>query len=130
LEDRVIQPIQDYVLIRRHETRKIGRFFVPARRNPNDDLKPRFGTVEAVGPGKRATNGSRLPMPVAVGDVVMFSLESGYVTQLPGLGPTDTRLLIRVTGILAVLEGVADESGLGEPWPGYIVDGPQDNEAA
>ena len=39
--------------------------------------KPQQGTVVAVGPGKLLDNGTRAPMAVAVGDVVLFGKYSG-----------------------------------------------------
>jgi chaperonin GroES len=39
--------------------------------------KPQEGTVVAVGPGKLNDDGTRTPMEVAVGDVVVFSKFAG-----------------------------------------------------
>ena len=39
--------------------------------------KPQTGTVVAVGPGKLTDEGKRLPVDVAVGDMVVYSKYSG-----------------------------------------------------
>ncbi len=39
--------------------------------------KPQEGTVVAVGPGKLADDGKRIPMEVAVGDTVIYSKYAG-----------------------------------------------------
>ncbi len=39
--------------------------------------KPQEGEVIAVGPGKLTDDGSRLPMDVAVGDIVIYSKYAG-----------------------------------------------------
>jgi chaperonin GroES len=39
--------------------------------------KPQTGTVVAVGPGKLTDEGNRLPVDVAVGDMVVYSKYSG-----------------------------------------------------
>ncbi len=39
--------------------------------------KPQEGTVVAVGPGKLADDGKRIPMEVAVGDTVVYSKYAG-----------------------------------------------------
>jgi chaperonin GroES len=123
MEDGVsVRLLHNQVLIRRTPDEKVGRFFVPG----NADTKPRIGIVEAVGPGKRAKNGERIPMSVRVGDRVRFDAgHKGYVVNLPGSHPLDTRLIIPEDGILAVLVAGAEASSLGSPWPSYITDGVQ-----
>lgn len=111
-----IQPMHDYVMIRRLPDTQIGRIHIP----DTVDTKPRIGIVEAIGPGRRAKDGTRIPMSVNVGDRVSFSLESGFVNQLPGERHRDAKLLIRDTGILAVLDPEAEASALGSPWPEYV----------
>lgn len=128
-----IRPMHDYVLINRIPDKQVGRILIP----DTVDTKPRIGIVEAVGPGRRDRHGNRIPMQTKVGDRVVFSLESGYVTQLPGRGPLETRLLVREGGlrretgkveggIVAILDEESPASALGTPWPGHVADGPQD----
>lgn len=131
-----IRLLHDYVMIRRIPDKQIGRILIP----DTVDTKPRIGIVEAVGPGLKLEDGSRQPMHCKVGDRVVFSLDSGFVTQLPGRGPNDTRLLVREGGltreggrteggILAILDPTSDASALGSPWPEYVGDAPQDHAA-
>lgn len=115
--------LHDYVMIRRIPDRQVGRIVVP----DTVETKPRIGIVEAIGPGRKGKDGTRLSMAVDVGDRVSFSLESGYVNSLPGMLPHDTRLLIRETAILAVLDAESEASAVGSPWPGFITEGPQDH---
>ena len=48
--------------------------------------KPQEGEVVAVGPGRLLDNGNYAPMPVAVGDIVLFAKYSG--TELKRDGET------------------------------------------
>lgn len=62
--------------------------------------KPQKGKVLAVGPGKFDNNGKRIPMEIAVGDVVLFTK----------YGPTEVKvdgkelLVLNQSDVLAVLE--------------------------
>jgi chaperonin GroES len=61
--------------------------------------KPQKGTVLAVGPGDRDEAGKRIPLDVAVGDVVLFAKYSGTEIKVDG-----KKLLIqRESDILAIL---------------------------
>src|SRR5687768_152764 len=122
MEDGIaLRPYSDYVLIRRIPDAQVGRIVVPG----NVDTKPRIGIVEAIGPGRVLKTGARAPMAVSVGDRVKFSLDSGYVSRLPGERFGDARLLIRETAIEAVLPAEVEASAVGSPWPAYITEGPQ-----
>lgn len=46
--------------------------------------KPQQGRVVAVGSGKLINNGERVPMPVHVGDVVLFAQYAGSEVKLAG----------------------------------------------
>jgi len=63
--------------------------------------KPLRGEVIAVGPGRVATNGSRLEMPVAVGDQVVYGKYSGNEIQFQG----DDFKILRADEILATING-------------------------
>lgn len=124
-------PMHDYVVIRRLPDTQIGRIHMPA----SVDTKPRIGIVEAVGPGLKLPDGQRMPMLTQVGDRVVFSLDSGFIVQMPG-DTFEERLLVREGGlrrengtreggIVAILEE-GEASALGSPWPSFITEGPQD----
>lgn len=117
-----MQPLHDYVLIRRIPDAQVGRIVIPS----TAETKPRIGIVEAVGPGKLLKNGRRAPMSVAVGDRVKFDAGAkGYVTRLPGERHSEARLLIPEGGIECVLPPEAEASAIGSPWPKYITEGVQ-----
>ena len=46
--------------------------------------KPQQGTVVAVGPGRLMDNGTRAPMAVKVGDLVLFGKYSGSDVEVSG----------------------------------------------
>lgn len=62
--------------------------------------KPQQGKVIAVGPGRIAENGERLPMSVSVGDTVLFARYAGTEVKLDG---TEYRIMSE-SEILAVVE--------------------------
>jgi len=79
------RPIQDQVLVRREnenfEKVSPGGIVIP-------DIYRKvslFGTVEAVGPGKRNKKGERLPVSVRVGDKVVLSIYNGQLIQIDGV---------------------------------------------
>jgi chaperonin GroES len=47
--------------------------------------KPQDGTIVAVGPGRLTDDGNRVPMEVAVGDVVVYSKYAGTEYKLDGI---------------------------------------------
>ncbi len=62
--------------------------------------KPTEGQIIAAGPGARDEAGKRIPMPVKVGDVVVYGKWSGMDLELEG---KDYKIL-SVSDILAVRE--------------------------
>ncbi|MGB8367349.1 MAG: co-chaperone GroES [Candidatus Babeliales bacterium] len=70
-----LRPLGDRVLVKRMETEeKTGAgIIIPDAAKE----KAQTGTVLAVGPGKKNTNGSVVPLEVQVGDVIYFSKYSG-----------------------------------------------------
>ncbi len=61
--------------------------------------KPQEGKVIAVGPGRVADDGSRLPMDVKVGDTVIYAKYAGSEVKLG----TEEYLIISESDVLAVL---------------------------
>ena len=70
-----IKPLGDRVVIKQlaSEEMTAGGLYIP----DSAKEKPQEGEVVAVGPGKMMENGSLSPMPVKVGDIVLFSKYSG-----------------------------------------------------
>ncbi len=70
-----VQPLGDRVLLKPLSVEEMGTrstfgIIIP---DTVDKEKPEQGTVVAVGPGRRAENGSLVAVSVAVGDRVVFS---------------------------------------------------------
>jgi len=70
-----IQPLGDRVVVKplEKEEKTKGGIFLPDTAKE----KPQDGKVLAVGPGKLSDDGKRLPMDVAVGDIVIFAKYGG-----------------------------------------------------
>ncbi len=70
-----IKPLDDRIVIQQveaEETTASGLVLPDTAKE-----KPQEGTVVAVGPGRVDDNGTRVPMDVAVGDVVIYSKYGG-----------------------------------------------------
>jgi chaperonin GroES len=62
--------------------------------------KPQQGEVIAAGPGRRDDDGKRIPMDVAVGDIVLYAKYGGTEIKI-----NDQKLLIlKETDVLAIVE--------------------------
>jgi len=94
-----IKPLNDRIVIKRFEAegKTSGGILLPdSARN-----KPQRGEVLAVGPGRVLKDGSRQPLQVKVGDVVLFTNWAGdEFKQSHG----DDVLLMREEDVLAVVE--------------------------
>ena len=62
--------------------------------------KPSKANVLAVGPGKYDENGKLIPMPVKVGDVVVFAKYAGTEVKADG----EDYLIVRASDLLAVMD--------------------------
>ena len=89
LEDRIVISINDA------ETTTASGIVIPDTAKE----KPQEGTVLAVGPG-RFEDGARVPLDVAVGDVVLFSKYGGTEVKLG----VDEYLVLSARDVLAVIE--------------------------
>ena len=70
-----IQPLGDRVVVKPLEKEDMtkGGIYLPDTAKE----KPQEGKVLAVGPGKMSDEGKRLPMDVAVGDIVIYAKYGG-----------------------------------------------------
>ncbi len=69
-----LEPLGNKVVVERDpEEEKLGSILLPDQARE----KPRKGKVVAVGPGKMLDNGQLAPMPVVVGDVILFRSWAG-----------------------------------------------------
>jgi len=62
--------------------------------------KPQEGTVVAIGPGRVDDSGNRVPMDVAVGDVVIYSKYGGTEVKYAG----EEYLILSARDVLAVVQ--------------------------
>ena len=75
-------PLGDRVLVRQdqaEETTAAGLYIASESKE-----KPQSGVVVAVGEGKLTREGNRLPMPVAVGDHVVFAKYGSTEVEVDG----------------------------------------------
>lgn len=94
----VFHPLNDYVLIRRHEVEEQQQGGITIPDTAKD--KPQQGEVLAVGPGKHLDNGQRLQMAVAVGNHVLFGKYAGTEIRIDH----EDLLVLRESDIFGVLE--------------------------
>lgn len=95
-----IKPLGDRIVIRRFEAEEktVGGILLPdSARN-----KPQKGKVLHVGPGHLLKDGSRRPLQVKEGDIVLFTNWAG--DEFKESRGEDV-LLMREEDVLAVLEG-------------------------
>lgn len=93
-----IKPLEDRILVQplEAETTTASGLVIPDTAKE----KPQEGKVIAAGPGRIDDKGNRVPMDVAVGDVVIFSKYGGTEVRYNG----QDYLLLNARDILAVVE--------------------------
>ena len=90
-----IQPLGDRVVVKpleQEEKTKSGIYLPDTAKE-----KPQEGKVLAVGPGKMSEDGKRLPMDVAVGDIVIYAKYGGTDIKEDGV----ELMILRESDILA-----------------------------
>jgi chaperonin GroES len=95
-----LKPLGDRLVVRRSasEDKSAGGILLPdAAKN-----KPQKGEVLAVGAGRLLKDGTRRPLQVKKGDVVLFTAWAG--DEFHERGSKDAILLMREEDVLAVLE--------------------------
>ena len=93
-----LRPLQDRVIIKRldNERTTASGLVIPETAAE----KPDQGEVIAVGAGKKADNGSIIPMEVKVGDKVLFSKYTGQTVKVDG----EDLLVVQESDILAIID--------------------------
>ncbi|MBY4797175.1 co-chaperone GroES [Collinsella sp. AGMB00827] len=93
-----LKPLADRVLVKPDaaEQKTASGLYIAS----NAQEKPQRGTVVAVGEGKRAENGERIPVDVKAGDVVIYGKFGGNEIKVDG----EDYLLMRADDIYAVVE--------------------------
>lgn len=92
------KPLFNNILIERvdEETTTKGGIIIPDTAKE----KPSRGRVLAVGEGSTLENGTKQPMSVKVGDVVLFSKWGGTEIKLDG----KDRVIMKETDVLGIIE--------------------------
>ena len=92
-----LRPLHDRVVVRRvkEEEKTKGGIIIPDTAKE----KPQEGEVVAVGPGRVADNGNRVPVDVAVGDKVIYSKYGGTEVKYAGA----EYLILSARDVLAVI---------------------------
>ncbi|MBC8394922.1 MAG: co-chaperone GroES [Deltaproteobacteria bacterium] len=93
-----LKPLQDRILVQRVEekTTTKGGIIIPDTAKE----KPAEGKVIAVGAGKVADDGKRIPLEIKKGDRVLFGKYAGTEVQIEG----DEYLIMREDDILGIIE--------------------------
>jgi len=93
-----IRPLQDRLILKRveEEEKTKGGIIIP----DSAKEKPQEGEITAVGPGKVADDGKKIPMDVKEGDRVLFSKYAGTEIKIDG----EEHLIMREDDILGVIE--------------------------
>jgi chaperonin GroES len=93
-----IRPLGDRILVLRvqEEEKTSGGIIIPDTAKE----KPQEGKVVAVGPGKTAEKGERIPMTVKAGDRILFGKYAGNEINIDGV----EHLIMHEDDILGIVE--------------------------
>ena len=93
-----IVPLSDYVLVKPEEEaeEKIGMIIIP----DTAQEKPAEGEIIAVGPGKLAKDGKKIPLEVQVGNKVIYGKHAGTEVK----ADEAEYLMMRESDIFAIIE--------------------------
>jgi chaperonin GroES len=93
-----LKPLQDRILVQRvkEEEKTKGGIIIPDTAKE----KPAEGKIVAVGNGKMADDGKRIPLEVKEGDRVLFGKYSGTEVKVEG----EEFLIMREDDILGIIE--------------------------
>jgi len=96
-----VRPLHDRIIVQRLEEgeQQIGGIIIP----DSAKEKPQQGKVLAVGSGKINDEGTRIPLDVKPGNLILFGKYSGQEIKLDG----EEYLIVKEDEVLAVIEGDA-----------------------
>ena len=94
----MLKPLNDNILVQRREQESVskGGIIIP----DSAKEKPAEAIIEAVGPGNRANDGTRIAPDVKPGELVLFGKFMGTEVKLNG----EDYVILREQDILAVIE--------------------------
>jgi len=90
-----LQPLADLVLVRPTKKEEVSRGGIVLPDTAKE--KPQEGDVLAVGPGRVSESGNKVPMSIAVGDIVVYSKYGGTEITVDG----EDLILLHESDILA-----------------------------
>ena len=93
-----IKPLEDRIVIKQVEAEQTTASGLVIPDTAKE--KPQEGEVVAVGPGRFDDNGNRVPMDVAVGNLVLYSKYGGTEVKLGA----DEYLVLSARDVLAIVE--------------------------
>jgi len=93
-----VRPLHDRIIVRRHEDgdHQRGGIIIPDTAKE----RPQRGTVIAAGNGTVRDGGTRVPLDVKTGDVILFGKYTNQEIKLDG----EEYLIMREDEVLAVIE--------------------------
>jgi chaperonin GroES len=93
-----IRPLQDRIIVQRveEEAKTKGGIIIP----DSAKEKPAEGKIIAVGNGKTADDGKRIPLEVKEGDRILFGKYSGKEVKVEG----EEYLIMREDDVLGVIQ--------------------------
>lgn len=91
-----LKPLGDRVIVKQDEVseKSSGGLYIAS----STKEKPTTGVVEAVGEGKMTDDGKRIPMPVKVGDHVIYGKYGGTEIEVDG----EKVIILRADDIYAI----------------------------
>ena len=92
-----IKPLEDRIVVRQVEAEQTTASGLVIPDSAKE--KPQEGEVVAVGPGRVADNGTRIPLDVQVGDKVVYSKYGGTELKYSG----EEYLVLSARDVLAVI---------------------------
>jgi len=101
----MLRPLNDHIIVKplNKEHKTEGGIIIPDTVNQE---KPEKGEVIAVGPGKLADNGQRVPLNVKVGEEIVFTKYSPSEVKFED----ETYLVLSEVDVLAVVEKSGEEA--------------------
>lgn len=92
-------PLSDFIVVKpmNAEEQTASGIFIPTTASQE---KPQEGEIVAAGPGRKNEDGSRQPMDLEVGDIVMFKKYAPDEFKKDG----ETLLVLRETDVIAKLD--------------------------
>jgi chaperonin GroES len=93
-----VRPLHDRVIVRRlaEGDQTSGRIIIP----DSAKEKPQRGEVIAAGSGKLTDDGTRVPLDIKTGDVILFGKYTSHEVKLDG----EEYLILREDEVLAIIE--------------------------